>query len=247
MQKEVNTSMRKYITNAWMVPGFLLLVTQSVMGSLMRIEVEGIVDSIYTGGALALDGSIQIGSTMKGYALYDSEASDRNNYGHTGDYPVSLIWMEIGSYVFYDGPMAIDSGFYVVTDYPEPGVRYNVCSFQGKFDGIVYLNGVEKRYEDLIWEYVSPASGNLSLMYLSNGTLVADDSLPQSMPDISAFRSNRPFHAGIDCVGPGDSDRGTFQIFGQITSVRIIPEPTTVCLLGIGVMMLLRRRWRFVG
>lgn len=232
--------MIKYIKSVLMVPSFLFLVTQSAMGSIMRVEVEGIVESIYTGGALTLDGSIQIGSTMKGYALYDSGASDRDAYPNRGDYPVSLIWMEIGNYVFYDGPIASDSSFYITTDNPEPGVRYRVYSFQGKFEGEVYINGVEKRYEDLLWEWVDYTPYNLLLMYLSSNTLSADDSLPLSLPDIGTFKPSRTFDTGFMCIGPGDT--GDFRVYGEVTSVRIVPEPATIALLALGGLALLRRK-----
>jgi hypothetical protein len=236
----MKVTMGKRIGLAIIAASFLAFGATECRAVIITVQVTGIVDSVQTGGALALDGSIQIGSTMKGYALYDSEASDRDPYPSKGDYPVSLIWMEIGSYVFYDGPMASDSSFYVVTYYPEPGVRYHVYSLEGKFDGIVYLNGIEKRYEDLIWQWDNPISSNLKMMYLSNDTLVVDDSLPQSIPDIGVFESNRQFYARFDCVGPGDI--GTFDIFGQVTSVRIIPEPATVLMLFLGGVGILRRK-----
>jgi len=222
--------------------GIWLCMAESGFGTVMRLEVEGIVNIVGTGGSLSMDGSVQIGSTMSGYALYDSDAPDRDSGDNVGDYPVMSIWMEIGNYVFYEGPVATGSLFRVVLNDPAdqgPRFSYSVGSIDGRFSGSVFVGGVEKGYDDLLWGD-GQSLYEFELMDVGSSALTDDDGLPVTLPDIGTFDWYRRFGVSFLSVEPGQT--GDFSIGGELTSVRIIPEPGTVALLSLGGLLAFRRR-----
>ena len=64
------------------------------------------------------------------------------------------------------------------------------------------------------------------------------DELPSSFPDISTFTFERYFGTGVD----SPSEDPGFAIWGEVTSLTVVPEPATLLLLGLGGLALLRRR-----
>ena len=211
----------------------LILGGQPAWATILTVEVEGVVDGVWTKGDLVLDGSVTAGSTMSGYYTYDIDTPDQNPNDHTGEYELISISMNIGNYTFMHNPMSPELAIFEVSVY---GHSYAAWSHDPSFDGTVYINGSPKTYDDVNWQ-----NFGLRLMYLRDTDNNITDELPNSFPDISTFTSERSFGVGVDSPlgAPG------FGMYGEITSLTVVPEPASAVLMIVGVTMLgLGRRKR---
>lgn len=214
-----------------------VLVTSSVppaSATILTVEVAGVVDSVWTDGGLALDGSVNIGSIMTGSTTYDTETPDLSPIPENGKYALLSISMTIGNYTFMHDLTSSDPFFYVFTG--DPGYSVSTVS---RFDGTVYLDGTPYSYEDIDW---SIRSLDLMNLFTNSGEYIPTDALPDtsSWPDLSIFDVVREFEVAFHkSYSYGDGD---FVICGEITSLDVVPEPATVLLLGLGCLALLRKR-----
>ncbi|MHC4571614.1 MAG: right-handed parallel beta-helix repeat-containing protein [Planctomycetota bacterium] len=183
----------------------------------ITVEVEGVVNYFGTGGGLALDGSVSIGSAMTGYCTYDTETPDEYPAnGDVGVYPLISISMAIGNYTFTHDPTSTDyPSFCVYT--VDPG--YSAGTQAPQFDGTIYANGVPKTYDDINWGYRYLELFNF---WTSSDEYIPTDALPDldSWPELSVFDRRKAFETRF--YGEGDD---YFGIYGQITSLTVIPEP----------------------
>ncbi|MBN2456152.1 MAG: PEP-CTERM sorting domain-containing protein [Sedimentisphaerales bacterium] len=206
---------------------------------IITIEVTGIVDSVETGGGLVLDDSINVGSEMLGYCIYDTETPDlATNSDYTGLYELLSICMEIGNYTFTHNTVSDECPLFLV-GIVDPG--YKATSADSCFDGIVTVNGTPKTYDDIIWGYY-----RIELMNLwSSSYYIPTDSLPTELPDISVFDNRREFEARF--YEPKSDNRAFFDIHGELTSLNLIPEPATILLFGLASLILTIKRLNSAG
>ena len=74
-------------------------------------------------------------------------------------------------------------------------------------------------------------------------TSTYNESMLEDLSDISHFNLRREFSVRMYESGINDyTYDGSFQIYGEITSLTIIPEPTTFSLFYFGILMFLKRR-----
>jgi hypothetical protein len=141
--------------------------------------------------------------------------------------------MRIGDYRFYYDQLAIDPPEFnvYVTD---PG--YDVYTWDARFDGLFYVEGEPRAFDEVLWQNTEFVI--LDLLSSSAG-LVTDDSLPVLFPAVSVFDLRNTVYAAFE--GPDDE---YFSIGGPITSIRVVPEPGTVVLFGIGALTAAARRKR---
>jgi len=210
-----------------------LVIGGPAKATIITVEVTGTIDSIETAG-FVLDGSVLSGTGMTGFCSYDTEAPDQEPGEYMGLYPIISISMTIGNYTFMHNPISSETAGFLVTTI-DPG--YGVGSGDPYFDGIIIENTVPKTYDDIIWSYTSFGIMNLST---SSNEYIPTDALPDldSFPDLSVFDVGKGFGA----IFYDESGYKYFDISGEVTSLTVIPEPGTVFLLGLGCLVLIRKR-----
>lgn len=91
-------------------------------------------------------------------------------------------------------------------------------------------------------EGISPDSFDIDLRDTGPKTALNDDSLPWTPPDLSSFTSTTwelRFQEPNTTPGPGESSNYNHIVSGEITSLTVpepVPEPSTVFLLGTGLL-----------
>jgi hypothetical protein len=222
--------MRRRISNIWLMLVMSLVILAPASATIITVEVTGVVDGVGTHGGLALDGSVDIGSAMTGFTTYDTDTPDLSD-GSNGRYALISILMTVGNYIFTHDPMSSTSPFlYVSTG--DLGYSYTVRSLDPRFDGTIYIDGSPKTFDEVNFDPFG-----LTLMYLVDPDSITTDELPSSFPDISTF-TTRNFSVGVD----SPPEEPGFAIWGEVTSLTVVPEPATLLLLSLGGLALLRRR-----
>jgi len=216
-----------------LVCGAVILTAMPALAYTVTVYVEGVVTEIYTFDGLEFDGSLVVGSVMTGSCTYDSETPDQAWHYWTGEYSLTSISMQIGSYTCLPNWQGESEPVFYISAEPG-GFFYNVGSPEALFSGPCYVNGEPANLED------SPG-GRFGLMSLVAGTISPiGDTLPDenTFPDLSVFTEGKSFELRSGYTP-------SFDIFGQITSVTVVPEPASALVLGVGaVMLILRRRFR---
>ncbi len=160
----------------------------------ITVEVEGVVDIVNTQGGFAFDGSVNIGTAMTGYCIYDTDTPDEYPmYEDLGRYSVISISMVVGNYTFaHDATLSDYPLFLVGTGDPNP--FYRVKSDAPHFDGIITADGSPRTYDDITWVYT-----NLQLMNLhtsSNEYIPTDELFHLRFDDLTGS-----LHRGLFCLG----------------------------------------------
>lgn len=207
---------------------------QLAQATIITVEVTGVVYGVDTHGGLALDGSVGIGSIMTGTTTYDTDTPDLHAGEYDGRYAMISISMTVGNYTFTHDPISSTSALFEVHILSSNSYSYWVRSHDPRFDGTVYIDGLPKTFDEVNFDPFG-----LNLMKLVDPDSITTDELPDldSWPDISTFTSERYFGVGVD----SPPDEPGFAIWGELTSLTVIPEPATLLLLGFGGLALLRR------
>ncbi len=166
--------------------------SQSVRAELVALQLTGVVTDVDTMGGVSLDGSVTVGSTIKGTSTYETETPPVGNYL---DYPITSISASIGNYTFFHDPLSPQSPIFQIS--LGAGVIYDIYSWDVRFDGTVYVDGLQRAYEDVYWEGIG-----MTLMYLggdSTDAIEAGLPGPQSFPNLSLFNNFREFSTSMWC------------------------------------------------
>ena len=176
-----------------------------------------------------LDGQISIGDEIAGFYTYESStpdtyvpepgsddppASRRGIYQHSA--PPFGLTMTIGSFTFETDPLAVDFKITMGKYLPEifPYDSYSAASY----GNLPLSNGTPVDFTTLLLEDFG-------------GSVISDDTLPDTTPDLAAWEADV-----IGAKGGLADDR--FLIKGRVTSLTTVPEPSVLCLLGLGAAML---------
>jgi len=225
--------MKKGNWGIWLILMVCLALVSRVWATIITIEVEGVVDGVWTEGDLVLDGSVTAGSTMSGYGTYDTETPDQEPADYSGLYSLMSISTTIGNYTFSHNPDSPNPALFKIQSGGD--FFYNTESSNSLFDGLIYLDGLPKNYEDITWDdtYLRPIDVR------GLGDVLPNDDLPtvDTFPGLSVFDWQRSFDVLFR-----DNSNNYFLIYGEITSLAVVPEPGTILLLGLGGVILLRRR-----
>ena len=182
-------------------------------GQLVTIAISGYVTDIGDENG-HFGGQIQVNDLISGTYTYDSETSDL--------YPADLTYAKYLNYNELTGISLYVSGF---------NFRTNPSNVEV---GITIRNN--NLGED---RYTFASSHNLSLsdntlvqgigwiLSDSTGTALASDLLPSTAPDLNKWNSNT-------LIISTDRD---FTISATVTSATLIPEPTSILLFGMSMML----------
>ena len=215
----------------------LLPSREPTWAEIVRVDFQGVVDSVETGGRFALDGSVDVGSAMTGFYTYDTRTPDQlPAVLCLGSYPLISISMTVGSYTFTHDSLSSESP---VFNLDACDLCYHMYSGTPRFEGIVYVDGSPRTYDEITWYY---ANFTLARLFTSSPEYIPTDALPDvdSFPELSAFDRQRVFR--VRFYEPYSPDRGYFDISGELTSLTVIPEPATLLLFALGALSLLNKR-----
>lgn len=204
--------------------------TQPASGTILTVEVEGMVNEIRTNGGFDLDGSINLGSIMNGFCIYDTQAPPQD-FGYYFTYPIISTSITLGNYTFTHNPASPDDAS-IRTGY-DGGHIYSFRSFDALIDGEIIIDGVPQPFDNDVGRcYLNP------FMKLGISSEEPDPGPPYNLPnlfqDFSVFDMYKEFR--VQFIYPSESE-GYFDIYGEITSLTAIPEPATLFLLGLGAVM----------
>jgi hypothetical protein len=202
--------------------GVIALAAMAVHGEIIEIGLSAEITYMDDSAKSLLDGQLEVGDTITGGYMYDSDTLDSNPLETVGDYwhdsgPYGIVLNGVG-FTFQSDPADMwfvlevgDNHAYSTDDH------YLIRSY----NNLALSNGV---LVDLIgWELQDPT-----------GTALSSDALPLGPPVLSDWQyQTLMINLGF---------KGGAILRAQVTSVWLIPEPATVLLLGCGSVLLLRKR-----
>ena len=166
-------------------------------------------------------GNIKVGDIIKGSYSYDTDTPDSSPSVTVGRYEYSPphthgIFLSISGFDFETDMSNVDFRIDIFNDSISGSDAYGLISYSN-------LPLVSGTNVDVIWWWLEDYSA----------TALTSDALSTKAPDIDVWQFNR-----LMIHGP---DRGkSFSIEAHVISA--IPEPGTILLLGLGTMLLRKRR-----
>jgi hypothetical protein len=197
----------------------LVFWTPPAKATVIRIEIEGVVDSIMDDGNY-LEGEIKVGDSIGGFYVYESTTPDTNPSIYVGDYqhnvPPYGISLSVGGFEFKTNPANMDFNVEIINESTSGGLHdaYGVLSGSN----LALSNGT-------IVDHISWWLGD------SSATALSSIDLPTTAPVLSAWQSRNWLRL--------DGQRGLYIVDGHVTSA--IPEPGTLLLLSLGGLFLRKR------
>jgi len=186
-----------------------------VNGALITVEIEAVVDSVWDAGNY-LDGNIKVGDIITGWYTYDSDTPDSNPSAIGGRYehhtPPHGIFLSVGGFDFQTDLTSVDFLIEITNNYP-PGDDYFLLSRNN-----VPLYSRASVYEISWW------------LYDPTGSALSSTALPENAPVLAQWGLN---DLRIQSLR-------TFSIAAHVTSA--VPEPTTILSLGLGALLLRKRK-----
>jgi len=197
----------------------LILSPPGAQATLITIAIEAVVDYIGDPDNY-LQGNIKLGDIITGFYAYDSSSPDTNPSLSVGDYKQDSasfgISLTVGGFEFKSDPTNLDFIVEIINDSTSGGLH----------DGYGVLSGSNLALSDgTIVDQISWWLGD------SSGTALSSTDLPGAAPVLGAWQSNTLI-------------LGTGRLYGieaHVTSVVVIPEPTTILPLALGGLVFLRR------
>jgi len=197
--------------------------TLPVQATLITIQIEGVVDDVYDPFDY-LGGKIKVGDSIIGSYTYDLSTPDSNPIPQVADYyhyaSSCGISLTVGGFEFKTDPANVDFLVEIINDYTSGGLQDNYGLIS--YNNLPLPNGVSVGGID--WSLTD-----------SSATALSSTKLPITAPVLEDWEFNRL------SVGGGSRERA-FGFFGRVTAVGLIPEPGTLLLLGLGGLMLIKRR-----
>ncbi|MGA2916207.1 MAG: PEP-CTERM sorting domain-containing protein [Sedimentisphaerales bacterium] len=163
-------------------------------------------------------GQIQWGDTVTGTYTYDTSTPDSEPL----DPSAGVYWhyntpcgvsVTINNFIFQTNPNNIRFKVGIGDNYPSFGDIYNFISYNNS----PLPNGTS--IDTIVWQITD-----------STGTALSSDALPTTAPNLDDWNMDY----GLSITGPRGWD---YLLRADITSVMLIPEPTTLLLLAFGIIV----------
>jgi hypothetical protein len=207
---------------------FLLVAICISANAVTIVRVEGVVTTVNENGDYSFDDSIQVGTTFT-ETYYFSDLTDSSSDPAIGDYAADYSIVSIGDYIFTSSETGMSIGCYANGGYSGNTVVES--------DGIVYVDSLPYEYNSINWLL------HKSSFRLKSTSFIPDsDEFPSSFPDLATFDYYKRWSliSSVD-IPYGYTYEGIY-LYGEITSIEVIPEPCSLVLLGLGSIALLRKR-----
>jgi len=200
----------------------LALSCNSLQATIITINLTAEVTQVDDLADGLLEGQVNVGDTITGSYTYDSTTPDSNPLEAVGSYehssPPYGINLSVGGFVFQTDP---DNVYFLVT------IRNNHLGCDGysvrSYNNLSLSNGVW--VEHISWQLDDYTA-----------TALSSTDLPTTPPVLEDWAYS-PAQLGIEL-----GSKGYAGLYGEVTSVELVPEPGTVFLLGLGGLVLIRRR-----
>jgi hypothetical protein len=196
-------------------------------GAIITIAIEGVVDDVRDRDNY-LEGRINVGDLITGTYTYDTDTPDANPSSQVGEYE---------HFAYPCGFSLSVGGLNFKTDFSPGAPEYFTMWITNGSSGV---DGISvKGYNNL--PLPDGTSVNNIIWYLQDTSQSAISSieLPRTAPVLDDWDFNfLQLAAGGDVRA--DPQPG-FGIAAHVTSAVVIPEPTTILLLGLGGLMFVRR------
>jgi len=199
---------------------------------IIEVQVDGVVTWVHTVSGFELDGSVEVGTQMSGFCRYDTLSPDMQPLETIGTYNMLDLSLSIGNYTFMHDAMSSGVPLFEVA-YNESTFGYVATTHDPAFEGTMFYNDTALTFDELEW-----TTFMLALISLRGPIWPgATDALPDadSFLPLPFFTERNSFSVSID------EDR-YFRIYGEVTLLRVVPEPGTVALLSLGGLVVFRRR-----
>lgn len=189
--------------------------------TLITVEIEAVVDSVRDEGNY-LEGKIKPADIITGTYTYDSDILDSAPESWLGKYeysqaPYGMI-LEVKNFRFETNPRYVDLIIYVSNDGVSPdGDIYSIVSR----NNLPLSNGVNIGW--MFWQLDDRL-----------GDALSNTNLPLTAPVLADWK-----YGNLLCI-EGIPRQTDFIIYAHVTSA-VVPEPGTILLFGLG-MLLMRKR-----
>lgn len=192
-----------------------------VNGALITIGIEAEVDDVHDADNY-LEGRINVGDLITGSYTYDTDTPDSNPLPGVGDYEYfaypSGFSLSVGGLDFMTDPANTDFLIEIVNNFP--GDAYSVISYRNlALSDATSVNNISWGLRD----------------YSASATAISSIDLPTTAPVLDDWPTNF-----LD-IGGGPRSRVGFSFSAHVTSAVVIPEPTTILLVGMGGLIFVRR------
>jgi hypothetical protein len=211
----------------------LFLMPAICQAAVIEIGFTGLVDNVVDPYNL-LENGVQEGASISGFYIYDSETPDSEPEGLTyiGWYrqttAPSIMCLTADSLTFQSDPTNMDIMIAVSNNYGGAILDvYGVTSYNNlELDNGIIVDAFGMGFDDY------------------SGTALSSDALPTIPLDLSQWESNGLGIQGSGYPTPpiGGDKSAPFSIYGHVTSVWLIPEPTTLLLFSFGALILRKRK-----
>ncbi len=211
--------------------GLLLLLATSAPAAPITVQFEGTVDFADTDNGFFAN-TVSAGDTFTGSYTYDSTLADSNATATQGEYRYTTggafgMTTTINSMVFQTAAdVSGQNRIEIFADDPFNDDRYGIWnSANDPHNGYV-------------------VDSQILMLTDASKTANASDALPTVAPDLNLFPTINQFSLVLTDESHMDIDA----FYGTITSISLVPEPSTAVLAGLGglslLLVALRRRRR---